>query len=126
MRKKHKKNSKEFNKKFKKRFLTNKSGAVIFFTVIILLIVAFGSIQANRKERQLQVTINDYTNDNKKLREQNEVIEDEKERIQDMNLAMNLNLNDEETEDSVREIARSILGMIGNNEYYLQESDSNN
>ena len=121
-----KRNSKEFNRKFKKRFLTKKSCAVLFFTAIILAIVMIGSIQSGRKERQLQVIINEYKVENEKIRKQNDSIEEEKDRVQEMNKAMISNTSDEETEDSIREIARNILGMIDKDEYYLQESENSN
>ncbi len=121
-----KRNSKEFNRKFKKRFLTKKSCAVLFFTAIILAIVMIGSIQSGRKERQLQVIINEYKAENEKIRKQNDSIEEEKDRVQEMNKAMISNTSDEETEDSIREIARNILGMIDKDEYYLQESENSN
>ena len=121
-----KRNSKEFNRKFKKRFLTKKSCAVLFFTAIILAIVMIGSIQSGRKERQLQVIINEYKAENEKIRKQDDSIEEEKDRVQEMNKAMISNTSDEETEDSIREIARNILGMIDKDEYYLQESENSN
>lgn len=123
---KKKKNSKEFNKKFKKRFLTRKSGVILFFTAIILIIVMFGCIQSSRKERQLQATIDEYRRENQKIREQNDAIEEDKDRIQDMNRAMDNNMTDEETDESIRSIARNILGMINEDEYYLQESENSN
>ncbi len=121
-----KRNSKEFNRKFKKRFLTKKSCAVLFFTAIILAIVMIGSIQSGKKERELQATINEYKTENEKIKDQNESIEEEKDRIQEMNKAMITNASDEETKDSIREIARNILGMIDKDEYYLQESENSN
>ncbi len=123
---KKKKNSKEFNKKFKKRFLTKKSAAVLFFTAIILVIVMFGCIRSAGKESQLQATIDEYRQENQKIREQNEAIEDEKDRIQDMNRAMANNMTDEDTDESIRSIARNVLGMINQDEYYLQESENSN
>ena len=121
-----KRNSKEFNRKFKKRFLTKKSCAVLFFTAIILAIVMIGSIQSGRKERQLQVIINEYKAENEKHRNTNDAIEEEKDRDKEINKALISNTSDEETEDSIREIARNILGMIDKDEYYLQESENSN
>lgn len=121
-----KRNSKEFNRRFKKRFLTKKSCAVLFFTAIILAIVMIGSVQSGKKERELQAIINEYRADNEKIKNQNESIEEEKDRIQEMNKAMITNASDDETKDSIREIARNILGMIDKDEYYLQESENSN
>ncbi len=118
---KKKKNSKEFNRRFKKRFLTKKALSVMFFTAIILTIIFVSCFGTLRQERQLQAVINEYTAENKKLRDQNEAIEEEKQKVQDMNEAMLRGDRESQCDESIRDIARNILGMIDANDYSLQE-----
>ena len=118
---KKKKNSKEFNKRFKKRFLTRKALSVMFFTTIILTIIFVSCFGTLRQERQLQSVINEYTAENKKLRDQNEAIEEEKQKVQDMNEAMLRGDRNSQCDESIKDIARNVLGMIDADDYSLQE-----
>ena len=55
--KKKRKNSKQFNQRFKKRFFTKKSVTVLFFALIILIGIGFGCQRQKKTAQKYQKTI---------------------------------------------------------------------
>lgn len=107
--KKKKKNSKQFNKKFKKQFLTRKSLIVIGCTAVILLAVAFGCLHLERVERRTQERIDALNTEIKDIEDTNESLAREKDNL--------------DSDESRTRLAKERLGMIEEDEYLLQESD---
>lgn len=106
--KKKKKNSKQFNKKFKKQFLTRKSLIVIGCTAVILLAVAFGCLHLERVERRTQERIDALNTEIKDIEDTNESLAREKDNL--------------DSDESRTRLAKERLGMIEEDEYLLQES----
>ncbi|MBR0381789.1 MAG: septum formation initiator family protein [Eubacterium sp.] len=106
--KKKKKNSKQFNKKFKKQFLTRKSLIVIGCTAVILLAVALGCLHLERVERKTQERIDALNTEIKDIEDTNESLAREKDNL--------------DSEESRKRLAKERLGMIEEDEYLLQES----
>ena len=107
--KKKKKNSKQFNKKFKKQFLTRKSLIVIGCTAVILLAVALGCLHLERVERRTQERIDALNTEIKDIEDTNESLAREKDNL--------------DSDESRTRLAKERLGMIEEDEYLLQESD---
>ncbi len=59
--KKKRKNSKQFNERFRKRFFTKKSVTVLIFAVIILVAAAFGYQNLNRRAARYEETIEELS-----------------------------------------------------------------
>ena len=108
MKKKKRKNSKQFNKQFKKRFFTPKSVLVIACTIVILSICWIGNQRTEKKAAKYQKTIDELKTDVKNLEQTNKTLEKEKN-----------NLN---TDESKERIARERLGMIKEGEISLQQA----
>ena len=106
--KKKKKNSKQFNKKFKKQFLTRKSLIVIGCTAVILLAVALGCLHLERVERRTQERIDALNTEIKDIEDTNESLAREKDNL--------------DSDESRTRLAKERLGMIEEDEYLLQES----
>lgn len=108
MKKKKRKNSKQFNRHFKKKFFTPKSVFVIVCTIIILSICWIGNQRIEKKAAKYQKTIDELKTDVKNLQQTNKSLEKEKN-----------NLN---TDESKERIARERLGMIKEGEISLQQA----
>ncbi|MDD7113615.1 MAG: septum formation initiator family protein [Lachnospiraceae bacterium] len=107
--KKKRKNSKQFNRKFKKRFFTRKSVTVLLAAVIVMIAVGFGCNQQRKKAAAYQNTIDELNEEIKDLEDGNQNLEEEKDNI--------------DTDEFKEKMARERLGMIGKDEYSLEESD---
>ncbi len=107
--KKKKKNSKQFNKKFKKQFFTVKSVTIIVLTVVILLFLGMGGIHQKRKADQYKKTIEELTSEVNQIKETNKALEEEKDHT--------------DSDEFKEKIAREKLGMVDQDEYALKESD---
>ncbi len=107
--KKKRKNSKQFNQRFKKRFFTKKSVTVMFFALIILIGIGFGCQRQKKTAEKYQKTIEELNTDIQELEETNKTLEEEKENMDS---------------DAFKEkMARERLNMIGKDEYSLQRSE---
>lgn len=107
--KKKRKNSKQFNQRFKKRFFTKKSVTVLFFALIILIGIGFGCQRQKKTAQKYQKTIEELGTDIQELKETNKTLEEEKENMDS---------------DAFKEkMARERLNMIGKEEYSLQRSE---
>lgn len=107
--KKKRKNSKQFNQRFKKRFFTKKSVTVLFFALIILIGIGFGCQRQKKTAQKYQKTIEELSTDIQELKETNKTLEEEKENMDS---------------DAFKEkMARERLNMIGKEEYSLQRSE---
>lgn len=107
--KKKRKNSKQFNRKFKKRFFTRKSVTVLMAAFIIMIAVGFGCNQQRKKAAVYQDSIDELNTEIKNLKDTNEALENEKNNIN--------------TDEFKEKMARERLGMIGEDEYSLEESE---
>ena len=107
--KKKRKNSKQFNRKFKKRFFTRKSVTVLVAAFIIMIAVGVGCNQQRKRAENYQKKIDELNTEIKDLKDTNEALESEK--------------NNLDTDEFKEKMARERLGMIGKDEYSLEESD---
>lgn len=108
--KKKRKNSKQFNQKFRKRFFTKKSVTVLICVVLILVAVAFGCQNLRKKAEFYEDTIEELSTEIRELEDTNQTLEEEK--------------NNMDSEEFKEKMARERLGMIGKDEYSLQQSES--
>ncbi len=108
--KKKRKNSKQFNQKFRKRFFTMKSVTVLICVVIILVIVAFGYQDLRRKAQRYEDTIEELSTEIRELEDANQTLEEE--------------LDNMDSDEFKEKMARERLGMIGKDEYSLQQSEN--
>lgn len=110
MKQKKRKNSKQFNQKFRKRFFTKKSVTVLICAVIILVAIAFGCQSQRRKAEGYQETIEELSTEIRELKDTNKTLEEEKENM--------------DSTEFMEKMARERLGMIGEDEYSLQQSEN--
>ena len=104
-----KKNSKQFNDKFKKRFFSVKTGLLIALTLVIVLCTGIASVRLSRQARQYEKQIDELSTEVSKIKKENSALEEEKD-----------NIDSEEFKESV---ARERLGMVGKDEYVLEQSE---
>ena len=104
---KKKKNSKQFNKKFKKQFFTIRSGLVIGLTVVIILFLAAGGLYQKQEADRYKAVISELDAEIQDINETNKQLEKEKEET-----------NSKEFKERV---AREKLGLIGKDEYSVKE-----
>ena len=102
------KNSKQFNERFKKRFFTRKSGLVWLFALIIILGMGVGYMKIEQRAESYQATIDELSTEIKELKEDNESLEKE--------------IEDVSSDEYIEKIARERLGMVEKGEYTLKES----
>ena len=108
--KKKRKNSKQFNQKFRKRFFTKKSVTVLICVVIILVATAFGCQDLRRKAQRYEDTIEELSTEIRELEDTNQTLEEER--------------NNMDSDEFKEKMARERLGMIGKDEYSLQQSEN--
>ena len=108
--KKKRKNSKQFNERFRKRFFTKKSVTVLIFAVIILVAAAFGYQNLNRRAVRYEETIEELSTEIREIEETNKTLEEER-----------TNMDSPEFKEKM---ARERLGMIDRDEYSLQQSEN--
>lgn len=104
-----KKNSKQFNEQFKKRFFSVKTGLLIALTLVIVLCAGIASVRLSRQARQYEKQIDELSTEVSKIKKENSALEEEKD-----------NIDSEEFKESV---ARERLGMVGKDEYVLEQSE---
>lgn len=104
-----KKNSKQFNEQFKKRFFSVKTGLLIALTLVIILCAGIASVRLSRQARQYEKQIDELSTEVSKIKKENSALEEEKD-----------NIDSEEFKESV---ARERLGMVGKDEYVLEQSE---
>lgn len=107
--KKKRKNSKQFNKQFKKRFFTLKSGVLLGLTFLIFLLISVGWLHQRKKAAVYQEQIEELNSEVADLEETNKSLEEKKENV--------------DSDEFKEQIARERLGMVGKDEYVLEESD---
>lgn len=108
--KKKRKNSKQFNQRFRKRFFTKKSVTVIICVVIILVAVAFGCQDLRKRAERYENTIDELSTEIRDIKDTNQTLEDER--------------NNMDSAEFKEKMAREKLGMIGEDEYSLQQSEN--
>lgn len=104
-----KKNSKQFNKKFRKQFFTLKSGIVIVLTVVIILFLAAGGLYQKKQADSYRQAIKELKSEIKDIDETNKQLEKEREETN--------------TKEFKERVAREKLGLIGKGEYLVKESE---
>ncbi len=107
--KRKRKNSKQFNQKFRKRFPSRKYISVFVLTAVILVVVAVGYYQLNQKAARYQKTIDELNTEIQEIRETNEALEEEK--------------NNLESDEFREKMARERLGMISKDEFLLEKQN---
>ncbi|MBQ9156578.1 MAG: septum formation initiator family protein [Eubacterium sp.] len=107
--KKKKKNSKQFNQKFKKQFFTKKSAVVIILTLVIVAFLGFGLMQQNKHAARYQEAIQELSSEVESLEDQNKSLEEEKDNM--------------DSEEFKERMAREKLGLIDNDEYAVREAE---
>ena len=95
---KKQKNSKQFNRQFKKKFFTKKSAIIIICTVVILGAFGIGYQKVEKKAAKYQKTIDELKTDVKNIEQTNKTFEKENKGI--------------DTDEFKERIARERLGMI--------------
>lgn len=104
-----KKNSKQFNQQFKKRFFTKKSGVIWLFTFIILIGMAIGFLRIEKRVSIYQSRIAELSTEIQNLQRENEDLEEQ--------------MNNANSDEYIERMARERLGMVKKGEYSLRESD---
>ena len=104
-----KKNSKQFNDKFKKRFFSVKTGLLIALTLVIVLCAGIASVRLSRQARQYEKQIDELSTEVSKIKKENSALEEEKDNI--------------DSEEFKERVARERLGMVGKDEYVLEQSE---
>ena len=104
-----KKNSKHFNDKFKKRFFSVKTGLLIALTLVIVLCAGIASVRLSRQARQYEKQIDELSTEVSKIKKENSALEEEKDNI--------------DSEEFKERVARERLGMVGKDEYVLEQSE---
>lgn len=107
--KRKRKNSKQFNQKFRKRFITRRSGLIWIFTFIILFVMLLGGIRIEKRVSSYQETIKELSLEVDELKKNNDSLEEQMENMG--------------TDEYIEKIARERLGMVKKGEYSLKESD---
>ncbi len=106
--KEKRKNSKEFNKKFKNRFFDRKVCLIIAFTAICLVGIVFGCLDLEKKINAYEKEIKEITQEVSELEKTNK---DLQKQMDEMN-----------TDEYIERIARERLGMVRKGEYVLKQS----
>ena len=107
--KKKRKNSRQFNDKFKKKFFTVKSAIIMVLTMMIVLFLGFGGIHQKRQADRYRDTIEELSSEVKQIKDTNKSLEKEKK-----------NASSDEFKERM---AREKLGLVGKDEYVVKESD---
>lgn len=104
-----KKNSKQFNQQFKKRFFTRKSGLIWLFTFIILIGMAIGILRIEKRVSIYRGRIAELSTEIRDLQRENDDLEEQ--------------MNNANSDEYIERMARERLGMVKKGEYSLRESD---
>ena len=106
---KKKRNSKQFNKQFRKRFFTRKSMTIIILTLVIILFLGIGGIRQKQKADHYKRSIEELSSEVKQIEDTNRALEEEKKET--------------DTDAFKERVAREKLGLIKKDEYAIKESD---
>lgn len=109
MRAKKRKNSKQFNERFRKRFFTKKAVLVIVCAAAILVVAAFACQSQRKRAAGLRETVEELSTEIRDLEDANETLKEEKDNM--------------DSPEFKEKMARERLGMIGEDEYSLQQSE---
>lgn len=109
MRAKKRKNSKQFNERFRKRFFTKKAVLVIVCAAVILVVAAFACQSQRKRAAGLRETVEELSTEIRDLEDANETLKEEKDNM--------------DSPEFKEKMARERLGMIGEDEYSLQQSE---
>ena len=103
-----KKNSRQFNQRFKRRFLTSRSAIIWAFTIIIFAGMAVGFFKIEQRVAGYQQTIDELSTEIKNLKNTNQQLEEEMENVN--------------SDEYIEKMARERLGMVKEGEYILKQS----
>ena len=103
-----KKNSRQFNQRFKRRFLTSRSAIIWAFTIIIFAGMAVGFYKIEQRVSSYQKTIDELSTEIKTLKNTNQQLEEEMENVN--------------YDEYIEKMARERLGMVKEGEYILKQS----
>ena len=103
-----KKNSRQFNQRFKRRFLTSRSAIIWAFTIIIFAGMAVGFYKIEQRVSSYQETIDELSTEIKTLKDTNRQLEEEMENVN--------------SDEYIEKMARERLGMVIEGEYILRQS----
>ncbi len=103
-----KKNSRQFNQRFKRRFLTSRSAIIWAFTIIIFAGMAVGFYKIEQRVSSYQETIDELSTEIKTLKDTNRQLEEEMENVN--------------SDEYIEKMARERLGMVKKGEYILRQS----
>lgn len=106
---KKKKNSLQFNDRFRNKFISSKSITVFVMAAIILIALAVACVMQNQKAKAYEQQIEELSTEIKELTKDNEQLEKEKEMMG--------------SDDYIRKIAKEKLGMVDQDEYILKKTD---
>lgn len=109
MKKKKRKNSKQFNKQFKRKFFSVKTVPLVVFTMLIVVFASVGYIHLVRQAKVYERQINELSTEVSELKKKNQALEEKKENM--------------DSEAFKEQMAREKLGMVGKDEYVLEKSD---
>lgn len=107
-----KKNSRQFNQRFKRRFLTSRSAIIWVFTIIIFAGMAVGFYKIEQRVSSYQKTIDELSTEIKTLKDTNRQLEEEMENVN--------------SDEYIEKMARERLGMVKKDEYILRQSKDMN
>lgn len=103
-----KKNSRQFNQRFKRGFLTSRSAIIWAFTIIIFAGMAVGFFKIEQRVAGYQQTIDELSTEIKNLKNTNQQLEEEMENVN--------------SDEYIEKMARERLGMVKEGEYILKQS----
>ncbi|MBR5047486.1 MAG: septum formation initiator family protein [Eubacterium sp.] len=107
-RRRKKKNSRQFNQRFKRRFLTSRSAIIWVFTIIIFAGMAVGFYKIEQRVAGYQETIDELSTEIRNLKQTNRQLEDEMENVN--------------SDEYIEKMARERLGMVKEGEFILKQS----
>ncbi len=103
-----KKNSRQFNQRFRGRFLTMRAGIIALFTVLIFAVILVCFLRIRQRASDYQKTINELSTEIQQLKETNNRLEEEMDNIN--------------SDEYIEKTARERLGMVKEGEYILKQS----
>ena len=103
-----KKNSRQFNQLFRRRFFTMRSGIIWLCTIIIFLGMGIGFLKMEQKVSSYRQTIDELSTEIRQLKETNSQLEEEMDNVN--------------SDEYIEKMARERLGMVKKGEYVLKQS----
>ena len=86
-----------------------KTGLLIALTLVIVLCAGIASVRLSRQARQYEKQIDELSTEVSKIKKENSALEEEKDNI--------------DSEEFKERVARERLGMVGKDEYVLEQSE---